>query len=92
MVAATKAVAQPMMAITLRASGDIASTGDMRTSKYTPAVTMVAAWINAETGVGPSMASGNQLKSGIWALLPVAASNRASTVSVATVGESVPAA
>ena len=27
---------------------------------YTPAVTMVAAWIRAETGVGPSMASGSQ--------------------------------
>ena len=26
---------------------------------YTPAVTMVAAWINALTGVGPSIASGN---------------------------------
>ena len=27
----------------------------------TPAVTMVAAWISAETGVGPSMASGSQV-------------------------------
>ena len=27
---------------------------------YTPAVTMVAAWIRAETGVGPSIASGSQ--------------------------------
>jgi hypothetical protein len=27
---------------------------------YAPAVTMVAAWINAETGVGPAMASGSQ--------------------------------
>ena len=34
--------------------------GDVRMSKYTPAVTMVAACINAETGVGPSMARGNQ--------------------------------
>ena len=31
-----------------------------RASMYTPAVTMVAAWIRAETGVGPSIASGNQ--------------------------------
>ena len=31
---------------------------------YTPAVTMVAAWINAETGVGPAIASGSQVKSG----------------------------
>ena len=27
----------------------------------TPAVTMVAAWISAETGVGPSIASGSQM-------------------------------
>jgi hypothetical protein len=27
----------------------------------TPAVTMVAAWISAETGVGPSIASGSQV-------------------------------
>ena len=27
---------------------------------YTPAVTIVAAWMSAETGVGPAIASGNQ--------------------------------
>jgi hypothetical protein len=32
----------------------------------------VAAWIIAETGVGPSMASGSQTWSGNWALLPTA--------------------
>ena len=39
---------------------------------YTPAVTMVAAWISAETGVGPAMASGSQTYSGICADLPQA--------------------
>jgi accessory gene regulator protein AgrB len=34
--------------------------GELRISKYTPAVTIVAAWINADTGVGPSIAIGNQ--------------------------------
>jgi hypothetical protein len=34
--------------------------GDVRINKYTPAVTIVAACINAETGVGPSIAIGNQ--------------------------------
>lgn len=34
--------------------------GDALISKYTPAVTMVAACISAETGVGPSIAKGNQ--------------------------------
>jgi hypothetical protein len=35
--------------------------GELRINKYTPAVTIVAACINAETGVGPSMAIGNQI-------------------------------
>ena len=55
----------------------------MRHSRYTPAVTMVAAWISADTGVGPSMASGSQLNSGIWADFPVAARNSSSTAAVA---------
>ena len=42
---------------------------------YTPAVTIVAAWISAETGVGPSIASGSQTYSGICALLPAAPTN-----------------
>jgi hypothetical protein len=33
--------------------------GDERINRYTPAVTIVAACINAETGVGPSIAIGN---------------------------------
>ena len=33
---------------------------------------MVAAWIWAETGVGPAMASGSQTDSGSWADLPAA--------------------
>ncbi len=44
---------------------------------------MVAAWIRAETGVGPSIASGSQLKRGIWADFPVAAKNNSSTAAVA---------
>ena len=33
---------------------------------------MVAAWISADTGVGPAIASGSQTCSGICALLPIA--------------------
>ncbi len=47
---------------------------------------MVAAWMSAETGVGPSMASGSQLNSGIWADLPAAANRRRSTAAVAPAG------
>ena len=46
----------------------------------TPAATIVAAWIRAETGVGPSMASGSHTCSGNWADLPTAPQNRHSTV------------
>ena len=49
---------------------EIAKTGNNLATKNTPATTMVAACINAETGVGPSMASGNQICNGNMALLP----------------------
>ena len=60
MVAASNAVAPPTQATVGAAAGCNSSIGKVRTKRYTPAVTMVAAWINAETGVGPSIASGNQ--------------------------------
>ena len=88
MVAATNAVSPPMIAIVARPDTESASTGAIRQSRYTPAVTIVAAWIRAETGVGPSMASGSQLNSGIWALFPAAASSSVKTTSVAIVGVS----
>ena len=37
---------------------------------------MVAAWISADTGVGPAMASGSQVWSGNWPLLPMMPMNR----------------
>ncbi len=36
---------------------------------------MVAAWIRADTGVGPSIASGNHACSGNWPDLPAAPSS-----------------
>ena len=44
--------------------------GNMRAIWNTPATTIVAAWMRADTGVGPSMASGNQMWRGNMALLP----------------------
>ncbi len=44
--------------------------GAERATRYTPAVTIVAAWMRAETGVGPAMASGSQTNRGICADLP----------------------
>src|SRR5690554_2062523 len=78
MVAAPKAVKQPTVAMTMPAIGSSENTKFMRQIRKTPAVTMVAACISAETGVGPAMASGNQVYSGICALLPVAAMNSSS--------------
>ena len=43
---------------------------------------MVAAWISAETGVGPSIASSNQDCNGNCALFPQAASSNARPIQV----------
>ena len=60
MVAANNAVMAPTQAISEGAhAADSAIIGLTRVSKYTPEVTIVAAWINADTGVGPAMASGS---------------------------------
>src|SRR5256712_13993586 len=50
--------------------------GDMRATMKMPAVTMVAAWISAEIGVGPSIESGSHTCSGNCALLPMAPMKR----------------
>ena len=46
---------------------DSSNSGDMRDTMKMPAVTMVAAWISAEIGVGPSIESGSQTCSGTCA-------------------------
>ena len=51
---------------------------------YTPAETIVAAWIIAETGVGPSIASGSQTCSGNCADLPIVPMNSRIPASPAT--------
>ncbi len=43
---------------------------------------MVAAWISAETGVGPAMASGSQVCSGNWADLPATPASSSRVISV----------
>ncbi len=66
--------------------------GPERTTRYTPAVTMVAAWMSADTGVGPAIASPSQDCSGNCADLPEAASSssRPMAVSVASFACSAP--
>ena len=56
----------------------------MRATMKIPAVTMVAAWISADMGVGPSMESGSQTCSGNCADLPMAPMKSRMQVSVIT--------
>src|SRR3954447_19132801 len=77
-------VTAPTMTTPSRAWGARSNTGPDRTIRYTPAVTMVAAWISALTGVGPSMASPSQDCSGTWALLPQAPSSSSRPTAVRT--------
>ncbi len=81
-MAAKKAVMAPISVTTSSAVGASSKTGDRRATMNTPAVTMVAAWMSAETGVGPSMASGSQVCSRNCADLPMAPMNSSSDSSV----------
>src|SRR5436309_14794339 len=90
-VAAKIAVAVPTHATTSRATPERSKSAWLRATMYTPAVTMVAAWMSAETGVGPSIASGNHVWSGSCADLPHAPTNRSSAMPVAVAGASVSA-
>src|ERR1700733_2188781 len=75
MIAPNNSADVTTMATAISAYAECARIGLDRTIRYTPAVTMVAAWISADTGVGPSMASSSQDWSGSWADLPQAASS-----------------
>src|SRR3954466_2773965 len=81
-VAANSAVSAPMPATTGLESGARANSTLVRMTRYPPAVTMVAAWISAEAGVGPAIASGSQVYSGICADFPVQPRNRKRVMAV----------
>src|SRR6266567_3803494 len=66
------------------------NTENSRPTRYTPAATMVAAWISADTGVGPAMASGSQVCSGNWPDFPIAPQNSSTAPSVMAPLESCP--
>ena len=66
------AVVAPMTITNDSAVVEYSNSGDMRATMKMPAVTMVAAWISAEMGVGPSIESGSHTCSGNCALLPMA--------------------
>jgi thioredoxin-like negative regulator of GroEL len=60
-IPAKKQVILPNKTTINKTSGLNSKIGEQRIIKKTPAVTIVAAWIKADTGVGPSIASGNQV-------------------------------
>src|ERR1700690_2380496 len=70
------AVVAPMTITNDSAVSEYSNNGDMRATMKMPAVTMVAAWINAEIGVGPSIESGSHTCSGTCADLPIAPMKR----------------
>ena len=74
-VAAKNAVVAPKNVTNAIASGAYSIRGDIRHTRNTPAVTMVAAWISADTGVGPSIASGNHVCNNNCADFPIAPTN-----------------
>src|ERR1700733_15012086 len=76
------AVVAPMINTTDSAVSESSNSGDMRATMNMPAVTMVAAWISAEIGVGPSMESGSHTCRGTCADLPMAPTNKQMQVNV----------
>src|SRR4051794_9662229 len=81
-VAAKIAVTAPTTPTTWSDGPAGTNSGIERATRYTPAVTIVAAWISADTGVGPSIASGSQEYSGSCADFPVAPTKSARQMSV----------
>src|SRR3990167_1748598 len=79
------AVMEPMIRMKFNAASDSSNSGDMRATMKMPAVTMVAAWISAEMGVGPSIESGSQTCRGNWADLPMAPMKRQMQITVMSI-------
>src|SRR5512141_891981 len=80
--AMNSAVVAPITVTTDNAVSDSSNSGLIRATMKIPAVTIVAAWISAEIGVGPSIESGSQTCSGTCALLPIAPTNRQMQITV----------
>src|SRR5690242_16673747 len=76
------AVIAPMTSTTDSAASESSNSGDIRATMKMPAVTIVAAWIRAEIGVGPSIESGSHTCSGNCALLPIAPMKRQMQITV----------
>src|SRR5262249_20897199 len=76
------AVVAPMTSTNDNAVSECSNSGDIRATMKIPAVTIVAAWMSAEIGVGPSIESGSQTCNGTCADLPMAPMNRQMQINV----------
>ena len=90
--ASAAAITIVMAAITMitlddgpRMSSPVKNTGYKRATRNTPATTIVEECNSELTGVGPAIASGSQVCSGNWPLLPMAAMNKANAATKMTV-------
>ncbi len=70
------AVVAPITVTTDSAVSESSNSGLIRATMKMPAVTIVAAWISAEIGVGPSIESGSHTCNGTCALFPIAPTKR----------------
>jgi hypothetical protein len=70
------AVIRPIKVIAFKIIGEYSKKCENLRTKKIPAVTIVAECSNAETGVGPSIASGNQECRPICADFPIQAPNK----------------
>src|SRR5690348_13516968 len=75
-------VIAPTINTTESAVAENSNKGDIRATMKMPAVTMVAAWINAEIGVGPSIESGSHTCKGNCADFPMAPTNSSKQMTV----------
>ncbi len=89
-VAAKMAVTPPIVATVIMAAWLASYSGNNAATRYTPAATIVAAWMSADTGVGPSIASGSHVWSGNCPDLPMAPMKIKIAASVVIPGDSVP--
>src|SRR5699024_1294342 len=83
MMQPNNSVNAPTAVTVSRATADTSKIGFALAMRYTPAVTIVAAWMSADTGVGPSIASGNQACRGNWPDLLTAPSSNNNPMAVA---------
>ena len=72
MTAAKSAVNAPSPVMKSITTGDVLKMKNARATRNTPAATIVAAWMSAEVGVGPSIASSSHTWSGNCPDLPIA--------------------